>query len=77
MADVISELLDLRTSLESGDARRIRERAGLSAVALARQLDVSPATVTRWEQGVRYPRGANARRYARVLRRLAERVALP
>lgn len=76
MADVISELLALRTSLEKGEARQIRERAGLSAVALARQLDVSPATVTRWEQGVRYPRGSNARRYARILRRLADRAAL-
>jgi DNA-binding transcriptional regulator YiaG len=72
MSDSISELLDLRTLLSSGDARHIRERAGLSATAVARQLDVSQAAVTRWEQGTRFPRGANARRYARLLRRLAD-----
>jgi DNA-binding transcriptional regulator YiaG len=74
MTDLVGELLDLRASIVSGEARQIRERAGLSAVALARQLDVSPAAVTRWEQGTRYPRGANATRYARLLRRLAARV---
>jgi DNA-binding transcriptional regulator YiaG len=71
MPDSIGELLDLRALLGNGSARQIRESAGLSAVAVARQLDVSPATVTRWEQGIRFPRGANARRYARLLRRLA------
>jgi DNA-binding transcriptional regulator YiaG len=59
--------------LESGRARQIRETAGLSSPALARQLDVSPAAVTRWETGTRRPLGANARKYARLLSRLAER----
>ena len=71
MADIISELLDLRAMLDNGEARQIRERAGLTSTQLARRLDVSPAAVTRWEQGIRFPRGANARRYARLLQRLA------
>ena len=71
MADSIASLLELREIITSGRARQIREAAGLPADALARQLEVTPATVTRWETGIRYPRGANARRYARLLRRLA------
>lgn len=74
MTDLVGEQLALRASIESGEARRIRERAGLSAVTIARHLDVSPAAVTRWEQGARYPRGANAVKYARLLRRLASQV---
>jgi DNA-binding transcriptional regulator YiaG len=73
MTNAIDELLDLRRLLETGEARQLRERAGISAVALARQLDVSPSAVTRWEQGIRFPVGANARRYARMLSRLAAR----
>ena len=71
MANTIDDLIDLRHSLQNGRAREIRERAGISAPQLARKLDVAPSTVTRWETGVRMPRGANARRYARILRQIA------
>lgn len=72
MADSIAEMLHLKELLETpGEVRRIREDAGLSADVIARQLEVTPSTVTRWETGARMPRGANARRYARLLRRLA------
>ena len=76
MPNAIDDLLDLPALLETGRARQLRERAGLSAVAMARQLDVSPSAVTRWEQGIRLPKGANARKYARLLHRLAAREAL-
>jgi DNA-binding transcriptional regulator YiaG len=75
MTKAIDELLDLPDLLKTGKARQLRESAGLSAVAMARQLDVSPSAVTRWEQGIRLPKGANARRYARMLGRLAAREA--
>jgi DNA-binding transcriptional regulator YiaG len=71
----VNDLLTLRDWITSGRARTIREDAGLSATALARDLDVNPSQVIRWERGERYPRGANARRYAQMLRRLAEREA--
>jgi DNA-binding transcriptional regulator YiaG len=75
MTNTIDALLDLPALLESGRARQLRENAGLSSPEMARQLDVSPAAVTRWEQGVRRPLGANARKYARLLSRLAAREA--
>lgn len=71
----VSDLVTLRGLITSGRARAIREDAGLSATALALDLEVNPSQVIRWERGERYPRGANARRYARMLRRLAEREA--
>jgi DNA-binding transcriptional regulator YiaG len=73
--DSVGDLLKLHDLITSGQARALRESAGISATALARDLDVNPAAVTRWEAGTRFPRGANARRYARMLRRLAEREA--
>ena len=76
MPSAIDELLDLPGLLENGRARQLRERAGLSTVALARQLDVSPSAVTKWELGMRLPKGANARKYARLLSRLAAREAV-
>ncbi len=76
MGTAIDELLDLREALESGRARQLRERAGLSGAAVARQLDVTPGAVTRWEQCLRFPQGANARRYARLLGKLAARESL-
>jgi DNA-binding transcriptional regulator YiaG len=71
----VSDLMWLHDLIASGRARQLRENADLSATALARDLDVNPSQVGRWERGERYPRGANARRYARMLRRLAERQA--
>jgi DNA-binding transcriptional regulator YiaG len=71
-SDNVGDLLELHDLIASGRARALREAAGISATALARDLDVNPAAVTRWEARTRFPRGANARRYMRVLRRLAE-----
>jgi DNA-binding transcriptional regulator YiaG len=71
----VNDLLTLPDLIASGRARTIREDAGFSATALARELDVNPSCVIRWERWERYPRGANARRYARMLRRLADREA--
>jgi DNA-binding transcriptional regulator YiaG len=73
MPSALDELLDLPGLLESGRARQLREGARLTTVAMARQLDVSPSAVTKWELGMRLPKGANARKYARLLSRLAAR----
>jgi DNA-binding transcriptional regulator YiaG len=73
MPSAIDELLELPGLLADGRARQLRVSAGLSTVALAQELDVSPSCVTRWELGLRLPKGANARRYAKLLRRLAAR----
>jgi transcriptional regulator with XRE-family HTH domain len=73
---VLSE--DLTLALEgrewarSGRGARIRRNAGVTQAQLARELDVDPVTVSRWERGERAPRDAQAARYARVLKDLAE-----
>jgi DNA-binding transcriptional regulator YiaG len=66
------DLLELRGLIESGRAQELRVGAGLSATALALDLGVNPSQVLRWEQRKRFPNGANARKYARTLRRLAD-----
>jgi DNA-binding XRE family transcriptional regulator len=50
--------------------RAIRVAAGLPQGAVARAIDVSRATVTRYELGVREPRGEVRRRYAEALERM-------
>ena len=71
----VNDLVDLVDLIKSGRARQLRESAGISASNLARDLEVTTGAVIRWETGERTPRGANARRYARALRRLAARAA--
>jgi transcriptional regulator with XRE-family HTH domain len=71
MRSTVDDLLELHQMVASGRARELRESAGLSASALARDLDVTTGALTRWEQGLRFPQRANARRYAKILRRLA------
>ncbi|HEV8278321.1 MAG TPA: helix-turn-helix transcriptional regulator [Streptosporangiaceae bacterium] len=66
------DLLELRSLIESGRAQELRESAGLSATALALDMGVNPSQVLRWEQKQRFPNGANARKYAKTLRRLAD-----
>ena len=73
--DDLDGLAELGELIRSGRARQLREKAGISGSELARRLDVTPGAVLRWETGERRPQGANARRYARVLRRLADREA--
>ena len=73
---VLSEDLTLalqgREWARSGRGARIRRVAGVTQAQLARELDVDPATVSRWELGARVPRDAQAAAYARVLKVLAE-----
>lgn len=56
----------------NGGARVIREGAGFTASELARELGVSPATVSRWERGERVPRSEAAEEWARLLQRLVK-----
>jgi DNA-binding transcriptional regulator YiaG len=71
MTNTVDELVEMRDMLKDGRARQIRERCGLSASAVARDLKVTPGAVLMWERGTRAPSGSNALRYARMLRRLA------
>ena len=56
-----------RRLLRSGQAQLIRIDAGLSQGEVARLLGVDPATVSRWENGTRIPRGQLALDYVHLL----------
>lgn len=60
-----------RRRVSSGEARAIRLRARLSGPEVAAAIDVSVATLWRWENGQRSPRGAAAARYNDFLNDLA------
>lgn len=64
-------LARLRQQLNAGEAKRTRTDAGLSCAEIAGAIGVDPATVWRWEQGLRKPCGDPAHRYARLLESLA------
>jgi DNA-binding transcriptional regulator YiaG len=57
----------VRVAAKSGQARAIREGAGISQPELAERVGVSHAAISRWESGHRVPRGLAARRYATAL----------
>ncbi len=60
-------LARVRRLLRSGQAQLIRIDAGMSQGEVARLLGVEPATVSRWENGTRIPRGQLALDYVRLL----------
>jgi transcriptional regulator with XRE-family HTH domain len=64
-------LIQVRRLATSGEAKAIREEAGLSIREVADAIDVSPSGLFRWENGKRTPRGEAAVRYAKFLERLA------
>jgi transcriptional regulator with XRE-family HTH domain len=62
----------MKQSLPVPDVRRLlRKNAGLTQHDIAEIVGVDRAAVTRWESGLRAPRGANALAYAGLLERLA------
>ena len=67
----IEQIAYARRLAKNGGARAIRQGAGLSLRDIARELDVYPMTVLRWERGERVPRAEAAERYARLLKRLS------
>jgi transcriptional regulator with XRE-family HTH domain len=66
-------LVWLRHLMKSGEAKSIREEAGLSVRAAAGAAGISVAGLWRWEAGERVPTGAPALRYAGFLGKLAPR----
>jgi transcriptional regulator with XRE-family HTH domain len=59
-----------RRAVQDGRARSVREAAGLSQHEVGAVVRVTAAAVSRWESGVRLPRGEAAIRYAKFLDRL-------
>jgi DNA-binding transcriptional regulator YiaG len=53
----------LKSLIGSGQARRIREEAGVRRSDLAYDLNVHESTIVRWESGDRFPRSEVACHY--------------
>ncbi len=68
----VERLVEARSLLASGEARRIRLAAGLSLEQMAIQVGVSVSAIYRWERGDRVPRGRAAIEYATLLLRLRD-----
>jgi len=68
----VERLVEARSLLASGEARRVRLAAGLSLEKMAVQVGVSVSAIYRWERGDRVPRGRAATEYAALLLRLRD-----
>lgn len=67
MSDNVQQLVVVRHLARTGEARRRRVAARLSLAEVADELDVSAATVSRWERGERLPKGSRAIAYGALL----------
>src|SRR5713101_5658494 len=68
--DELVRLAVIRALARSGEARRIRERAGLSRQDISPEVGADQSSIGRWEAGLTTPRRDAALRWERVLRRL-------
>lgn len=59
----------------SGQGRTIRVATGISLREMARELQVAPGVLSRWERGICKPRGDAALRWEVLLLELATKVA--
>lgn len=72
MSAEAAKITRLRRMLTSGDARTIRETAGLSVRVVADELDVHHTTVSRWETGDTTPQRGHALAYLALLEQLVD-----
>lgn len=68
---VADRAIQLREWIDTGEARRLRERAKISQALAAADCEVSQGAVLRWETGARFPRGRNMTAYHRFLTKCA------
>lgn len=60
-----------RRRLPPPEVRRVlRRNAGLSQNTVAKEFKVARTTITRWENGIRTPRGEQLEAYVELLERL-------
>lgn len=70
MTDDLLEILRIRVLAESGEARAIRLKLGLSLADLSRAVGSPISTVYRWETGQRVPHTEYGLRWGREILRL-------
>jgi len=56
----VRDLARMRRMQQTGEARRLREQAGVSLRTMARAVGVRPSTLIRWEAGRMQPREPTA-----------------
>lgn len=66
------DLTLVRLLVRNGEAKTIRQSAGLSLHEAAREIGTHAATIRRWEIGERVPHGELALRYGALLAELAQ-----
>jgi transcriptional regulator with XRE-family HTH domain len=69
--DRISDLARIRRMQQSGEAKRLRERAGISLRTMARAVGVRASTLIRWEAGRVRPREGTALAWLAALDRIS------
>jgi DNA-binding transcriptional regulator YiaG len=69
---VTDRAMQVRDWIQTGQARAIREAAGVSQATAAQDCEVTQGAIVRWEHGTRMPRGRNVLAYHRFLSRLVE-----
>jgi transcriptional regulator with XRE-family HTH domain len=70
MHDRISDLARIRRMQQTGEAKQLREQAGISLRTMARAVGVRASTLIRWEAGQVRPREPTALAWLGVLDQL-------
>jgi transcriptional regulator with XRE-family HTH domain len=70
-----AEICDLAEAVRisrDGSAKALRLALGIAAAAIGMPCGVTPSAISRWENGLRRPRGEAAVAWVRLLRRLED-----
>ena len=70
MQDRVRDLARIRRMQQTGEAKRLRERAGVSLRTMAGAVGVRASTLIRWEAGQVRPREGTALAWLTVLHQL-------
>jgi DNA-binding transcriptional regulator YiaG len=70
----LTALMEVRQWAASGHALRIREQSGTSQAEWATVVGTTVPTISRWERGLRVPRGEAALRYHALLKSLKKQL---
>ena len=70
--DDVRDLTEAVRIARDGSAKALRQRLGVGVAAIGDACGVTGSTVTRWENGVRVPKGAAAISWVRLMRHLTE-----